>query len=197
MGAPMVPPSAIWLAELMMSMMAAKMLSAVTPTQICATCTTAWLGFEKLTWPLMSAAAMYDLGWLTGAPVIGAGWTVVAGFMLTVGHFAAIMAMATHFYGVRCGYRTLRGWFDRLSPVLTLEHALAAGLGMMLFSAVSLVVIAAKWRAGGFLPLPSVLPLVGAVAVGAVGMQTALGGFLLAIIAGHDAAFVPSEEDGQ
>ncbi len=146
---------------------------------------------------LMSAAAMYDLGWLPGAPVIGAGWTVVAGFMLTVGHFAAIMAMATHFYGVRCGYRTLRGWFDRLSPVLTLEHALVAGLGMMLFSAVSLVVIAAKWRAGGFLPLPSVLPLVSAVALGAVGVQTALGGFLLAIIAGHDAAFVPSEEDGQ
>jgi hypothetical protein len=30
-----------------------------------------------------------------------------------------------------------------------------------------------------------------ASAVGAVGVQTALGGFLLSIIAGHDAAFAP------
>ena len=49
--------------------------------------------------------------------------------------------------------------------------------------------------AAGSLPLPSVLPLVLAGSLGAVGVQTALGGFLLAIIAGHDAAFVPGEED--
>jgi hypothetical protein len=36
----------------------------------------------------------------------------MAGFLLTLGHFAAIMAMATHFYGVRCGYAHLHGWFD-------------------------------------------------------------------------------------
>jgi hypothetical protein len=36
---------------------------------------------------------------------------------------------------------------------------------------------------------------VAAVSVGAVGVQTALGGFLLAIIAGHDAAFVPDGEE--
>jgi hypothetical protein len=33
-----------------------------------------------------------------------------------------------------------------------------------------------------------------ATTAGAIGVQTALGGFLLAIIAGHDAAFVPGED---
>ena len=69
------------------------------------------------------------------------------------------------------------------------------GLGLMLFSGVSLAAIGINWRAGGYLPLPSMLPLVVASAAGAIGVQTALGGFLLAIIAGHDAAFVPGEED--
>jgi glycosyltransferase involved in cell wall biosynthesis len=136
----------------------------------------------------------YASGALHGNPIVGPGWTVMAGFLLTAGHFGAIMAMATHFYGVRTGYRDLNGWFDRLSPVLTLEHALVSGVGLVLFSVVSLMVIGVKWHLGGYLPLPSVLPLVMAVSFGAVGVQTALGGFLLAIIAGHDAAFVPGED---
>jgi len=59
---------------------------------------------------------------------------------------------------------------------------------------VALAVIGVQWRSGGYLPLPSVLPLVIATTAGAIGVQTALGGFLLAIIAGHDAAFVPGED---
>ncbi len=133
----------------------------------------------------------FDQGWLKGTPLVGPGWTVMAGFLLTLGHFAAIMAMATHFYGVRCGYAHLHGWFDRLDRWLTLEHALAAGVTLVALAVVALGVIGARWHMGGYLPLPSVLPLVLTVSVGAVGVQTALGGFLLAIIAGHDAAFVP------
>lgn len=143
---------------------------------------------------VLGAGLGYDLGLLHGNPVVGAGWTIFAGFLLTVSHFAIIMAMATHFYGVRTGYRNLRGWFDRFSSVLTLEHALVIGLGLMLFSGVALGVIGVQWRSGGYLPLPSVLPLVIATTAGAIGVQTALGGFLLAIIAGHDAAFVPGED---
>ena len=138
----------------------------------------------------------YAMGWVAGPRIIGPGWTVLAGFLLTIGHFAGIMAMATHFYGVRTGFRNLNNWFGRLSPVLTLEHALVAGLGLVLFSGVSLAVIGFQWHRGGYLPLPSVLPLVIASAAGAIGVQTALGGFLLAIIAGHDAAFVPDDVAG-
>ena len=65
------------------------------------------------------------------------------------------------------------------------------GVVLMALSALGLIVIAVLWRRAGFVALPSVLPLVVTLAIGAVGLQTALGGFLLSIIAGHDSAFVP------
>ena len=77
---------------------------------------------------------------------------------------------------------------------MTLENALILGVGLMLASLLGLTTIGIRWTAGGFAALPSVLPLTMAAAIGAVGVQTALGGFLLSIIAGHDAAFVPPAE---
>ena len=71
-----------------------------------------------------------------------------------------------------------------------------AGVALILISLVGLLAIALRWRSGGFAALPSVLPLVVSLAIGAVGVQTALGGFLLSIIAGHDAAFVPRPGKG-
>ena len=136
-------------------------------------------------------AGLHESGVLPGIDSFGTGWTILAGFLLTVGHFAAIMAVATHFHGVRSGYRSLRPALERWSRVLTLETALMAGAALILLSVLGLLAILLRWRAGGFVALPSVLPLVLSLAIGAVGVQTALGGFLLSIIAGHDAAFVP------
>jgi hypothetical protein len=141
-------------------------------------------------------AGLHETGVLPGVDSFGTGWTILAGFLLTVGHFAAIMAVATHFHGVRSGYRTLRPALERWSRVLTLETALMAGVALILISLVGLLAIALRWRSGGFAALPSVLPLVVSLAIGAVGVQTALGGFLLSIIAGHDAAFVPRPGKG-
>ena len=134
---------------------------------------------------------MHELGLLRGPSSFGTGWTILAGFLLTSGHFAAIMAVATHFIGVRGGYRHLRPSLARWSHVLRLEVALALGAALMLLSLVALVGIVMFWRARGYVALPSELPLVLALACGAVGVQTALGGFLLSIIAGHEPAFVP------
>ena len=142
---------------------------------------------------IFSLAGLHEFGLLRGASSFGTGWTILAGFLLTTGHFAAIMAVATHFFGVRSGYRRLRPSLARLGHVLRLEVALAVGVALMLLSFVALVLIAVFWRQRGFVALPSVLPLVFSLAVGVVGVQTALGGFLLSIIAGHDAAFVPAE----
>ena len=140
---------------------------------------------------IFAVATLHETGALSGISSFGTGWTILAGFLLTVGHFAAIMAVASHFVGVRGGYRRLRPSLRRWSPVLRLETALMVGVALMLLSALGLVVIAVLWRRAGFVALPSVLPLVVVLAVGAVGVQTALGGFLLSIIAGHDSAFVP------
>ena len=143
---------------------------------------------------IFGMASLNATGVLPGFTHFGTGWTILAGYLLTLGHFSAIMAMATHFYGVRLGYRRLRPWLERWSGLLTLEYALMLGAGLILFSLVGLATVGIRWTAGGFAALPSVLPLTLAAAIGAVGVQTALGGFLLSIIAGHDAAFVPQDE---
>ncbi len=143
---------------------------------------------------IFGVAALFELNWLHGTTPFGTSWQILAGFLLTVGHFAAIMAVATHFYGVRSGYRQLRPLLARWSHWLTLEYALVIGVLLIAGAAATLGLIGIRWTAGGFAPLDSVLPLIVASALGAVGVQTALGGFLLSIIAGHDAAFAPSAD---
>lgn len=146
---------------------------------------------------LLGIASLHTLGIAHGSGAFGANWTIVAGFLLTVGHFAAIMAVTTHFHGVKLGYRKLRPMLERLSPVLTLEHALISGAALMLASATSFAVIGWNWAVSGFVAPPSVLPATLAAAVGALGLQNALGGFLLAIIAGHEARFASPQHDSQ
>jgi hypothetical protein len=140
---------------------------------------------------IFGVAGLHDLHLLPGDGPLGASWTILAGFLLTLGHFSGLMAVATHFYGVRSGYRRLRPGFDRWSAILTLEHTLMASLALILLAGLWLGEIGIRWQGGGFLALPSVLPLVMALSIGSVGVQTALGGFLISILAGHDASFVP------
>ena len=138
-------------------------------------------------------AALYGAGWLVGETPFGASWIIVGGFTLTLGHFAGLMAVATHLHGVRTGYRRLRPVVARWGEVLTLEHMLVAGVVLVALSLVGLGAIVLRWQAGGFVALSSVLPLTVAAATGTVGVQTILGGFMLAVIAGHDAVFIPVE----
>lgn len=149
------------------------------------------MGFAAL---VLLAAAMFEVGIVSGPSPLGASWTIVAGFMLTTGHFAALMALATHLHGVQQGYRTLRPMLRRWSGLLTLETALIGGGMLILLAIAALTAIGIGWSRSGFQALPSVLPLVLAAVTGAVGVQTALGGFLLAIIAGHDARLMPRDD---
>ncbi|MDE2301001.1 MAG: glycosyltransferase family 2 protein [Sphingomonadales bacterium] len=136
---------------------------------------------------IFSVAALFELRLLSGTTPFGTSWQILAGFLLSTGHFALLMALATHLYGVHNGYRRLRPTIARWGHVVTLEHALALGSVLVVGAVLVLGVIGIRWSAGGFVALPSVLPLTMALAIGAVGAQTALGGFVLAIIAGHDA----------
>ena len=138
-------------------------------------------------------AALFTFHILPGEPRLGVSWTIVGAFLLTTGHFAAIMALATHFYGVRQGYRPLRPMLRRFTHILTLENALIGGGAAILTSIMSVAVVVYWWSSLGFTALPTTLPLLAAVALGVIGMQTALGGFLLSVIAGHDAVFCPAE----
>jgi hypothetical protein len=144
---------------------------------------------------ILFVASLHLLGIAPGLGPFGASWTIAAGFLFATGHFAAMTALATHFHGVRSGYRQLRPMVQRFARILTLETLLIAGCGMVFAALIGFVLIAIYWSNSGFRALPNTLPLVLASVLGATGAQTIFGGFLLAIIAGHRADFA-SEESG-
>jgi hypothetical protein len=140
---------------------------------------------------VMFVALLHLLGIASGLGPFGASWTIAAGFLFTTGHFAMVMALATHFHGVRSGYRRLRPGLGRHSRLFTLEAMLFAGTGLIAAATAGFVLIAIYWSNSGFKALPNTLPLVIASVLGATGAQTIFGGFLLSIIAGHRADFAP------
>lgn len=140
---------------------------------------------------ILSTAGLFQLGLLRSNSPFGTSWTIVGGFLLVVGHSAALMSIATLLHGIRQGYRQLPAWLSRLQRALTLETTLLAGGALVLLSLALFSGIAIFWGARGFAALPSVLPLTLASAAGAIGLQTMLGGFLLAIMADHDSCLVP------
>ena len=144
---------------------------------------------------IFSTAVLHALGVLHGISFFGTSWTIVAGYLFTVGHFCLIMALATYFYGVGRGYRRLYPWLAKASRKVTLEAALSAGGAMIVMSLAALAAITVLWSSHGFVALPSILPLTLAATLGAVGLQTALGGFLLAIIADNNARLSPRWEN--
>ena len=143
---------------------------------------------------IFGIAGMNAAGLWPAASPVGVSWTILGGFLATTGHFSALMSLATHFHGVRKGYRRLRPGFARLRNFLTLEGALVAGGSLMLCSLGSFGVIGLRWSMHGFIALPSVLPLTLAAAAGAIGLQTVLGGFMLAIIGDHDVQLAPARD---
>ena len=140
---------------------------------------------------ILAIASLHALGVVPGPTHFGVSWTTLATFMVTTGHFAAIMALATHFYGVRQGYRRLRPWLARLENLLTLETALLGGGVLIAVSLVALAAVGVWWSENDFAALPNQLPLLLAIGTGVIGLQTVLGGVLLAVIAGHRAQLTP------
>lgn len=143
---------------------------------------------------ILFVALAHLLGILGGEPLFGASWTIAAGFLVSVGHLAAIMALATHFHGVNRGYRTLRPVIRRYADWLTLETMLIAGALLLLGSGGGIAALVYYWSQTGFNALTSVLPTVLALTGATVAIQTILGGFLLAIINGHRATLAPGGE---
>ncbi len=140
---------------------------------------------------ILLVALAHLFGIVGGEALFGASWTIAAGFLVSVGHLAAIMALATHFHGVNCGYRSLRPFFRRYADWLTLETMLIAGALLLLGSTGGIVALVYYWSQSGFNALASVAPTVLAMTGSTVAIQTILGGFLLAIINGHRATLAP------
>ena len=138
---------------------------------------------------ILGVAILHALHLVPGLGPFGASWTIVAGFLFTTGHFAAIMAVVGHLYGVQQGYRLLKPSLLKLSRLLTLETWLLTGLLMIAVALSSLLAVAFHWGAANFVTPVTVLPLVLSAITGTVGFQTIIGAFILAIVRDHEARF--------
>ncbi|MGK2911968.1 MAG: glycosyltransferase family 2 protein [Sphingobium sp.] len=138
---------------------------------------------------ILMLATLHAFGLMAGESRFGTSWSIAATFMLTAGHFSAIMAVATHLYGVKAGFRGMRPILRKLEHALTLETALLVGGAMLLLSFASLVCVGVWWGVNDFVALPTTLPLLIGISLGVIGFQTAFGGLLIAIITGHKPSF--------
>lgn len=149
---------------------------------------------------LIASAVIFSFGLghyfdvLEGRSFFGVSWSIVGGFLATLGHFGLIMAVATHFYGVNRGYRLLRPTLKKNANWLTLETMLLSGLALVIAGTAGLVAVTIGWGQGGFRPLENPLPLILWGVVGTIGMQNILGGFMLAIISGNESQFTPKSQ---
>ena len=128
------------------------------------------------------------------APQIGQYWTLLGSALAALGHLAMLMALAGHLYGIRAGYRQPT-WVTRLATrFATLESMLVSGLSLIGLGGALLVWVALGWSVRDFQAARTIFPpVVGTLAL-TLGMQTILGGFLMAIIAGHNARFFDDSE---
>lgn len=127
-------------------------------------------------------------------PAIGNYWVVLAGALLALSHLSAILALAGELYGIREGYRLPRLAAGRLRRAISLESMLAAGGMVFLAGLAILLAVLWKWGTRDFAPSYSVLPAVLGTSCLTIGLQNALGGFLLAILGGNEAKFLAATD---
>ncbi|MBV1831302.1 glycosyltransferase family 2 protein [Komagataeibacter sp. AV436] len=139
---------------------------------------------------ILGIAGLHDVCLLSGKGMFGDSWVIVGGFLTTIGHLSLIMMLVTHLHGVNQRYRNLHPGINRFREILTLETTLIGGACLVLLAIIGMVGIGWNWTHIGFVALPSVFPIVLCAVIGTIGIQSILGGFLLAIIAGHSARLV-------
>ncbi|MCB2089572.1 MAG: glycosyltransferase family 2 protein [Sphingomonadaceae bacterium] len=142
---------------------------------------------------ILASAFASAMGWSAAGP-FGESWTVIGAMMVAVGHMAGLMAVASHLYGVREGYRLPKPWLLRFRKVLSLEGCVISGLALVAASAAALTGVGIYWGQEGFAALPSILPVTLGGLLGTIGLQTLFGGFLLAVLGGNEADFLPASE---
>lgn len=130
--------------------------------------------------------------WLSHAEATRFGnyWAILAGSSLTLSHMGLVLALAGQLYGIRERYRKVPRLLRAMKRWLTLEAMLIAGFGTMAAGLAILIGVVAYWSAHSLEPIANVLPAVLGTCAIAIGVQNILGGFLVAIVSGNEAAFL-------
>jgi glycosyltransferase involved in cell wall biosynthesis len=147
------------------------------------------LGALLLGLSILAVNGAHELGWI-GAVPFGQSWIVIGALLAAVGHMAGMMAVASHLYGVREGYRLPKSWLLRMRGLFSLEGCVTTGLALIGTSVLALTGVGIYWGHESFAALPSILPVTLAGLAGTIGLQTIFGGFLLAVLGGNEADFL-------
>lgn len=132
---------------------------------------------------ILLAAAAFQLSGHADISPLGDYWMVLAGAMVSVSHMAILSGLAAQLYGVGEGYRLVGRRLRPLLGRLSVEWMLMSGAALALLGLGILTVVVLYWSAMGFQAIGSVLPAVAGVTLIAVGVQNAMGGFLLGLLA--------------
>jgi hypothetical protein len=135
---------------------------------------------------LAYATVMAFLG-QSGNIFFGNYWVILAGALLSMSHVTGLLAFTSHFYGLRAGYRRPGAWTRRLAGLASLESMLFMGLGLVVFGLAVLSAVVYFWSGWQFARIANVLPAVVGSTLVVMGVQTMLGGFLIAIVNGNEA----------
>lgn len=130
-------------------------------------------------------------------PQIGAYWTLLGSALVAMAHLAMMLALATHIYSIRQGYRRTT-WVTQLAGgFASLETMLLSGLGVMALGVLVLALVAYGWVSRHYQAASSLWPAALGVMLLQLGLQNALGGFLMAIVSGHEARFASPHHLGE
>jgi len=135
---------------------------------------------------LMAGLRFFGISPITS---FGTTWTIFGGALVGIGHTSALLAAATHLYGVRQGYRVATRRSRKVARAITLETMLATGAAAVAAGVALLAAVAIYWSATGFDQIANIFPVVVGTAMVVLGSQNILGGFLLAIVGGNEASF--------
>jgi glycosyltransferase involved in cell wall biosynthesis len=91
---------------------------------------------------ILSVAILRSLG-LTGPTPFGESWIVIGTLLTSVGHMAGLMALASHLYGVRAGYRLPKRWLSAARHMLNLETCVVGGLSLIAIAVAAMAAVAA------------------------------------------------------
>lgn len=138
---------------------------------------------------ILGTAIAHAFGMIGQIP-FGESWIVIGALLMGVGHMSGMMAVASHLYGVREGYRLPKPWLVRRRRWLALEGCVISGLGLVALSIGGMAGVGVVWSSESFAALPSILPVTLAGLAGSIGLQTVLAGFLLAVLGGNEADFL-------
>ncbi len=136
---------------------------------------------------LLASSAQYF--WPGTVPQVGSYWTLLGSTLVASGHMAFIMTLIGCLCGIHAGYQPSRSFTRLITRFTNLEGMLLVGLALIAMGLAILIAVAVGWVQRDFQSTNSILPpVLGALAI-TLGLQTALGGFVLAIVGGNEAHF--------